>query len=78
VISLFLINHPLPQVVLTNFRPKEKVGENPPDNDDAPIRNWDYTESREARQTAGTERGFSLPLGTPKAFASSSPGQRPG
>ena len=26
------------------MRPKEKVGENPPDNDDAPIRSWDYTE----------------------------------
>ena len=48
-------NGPLPQAVLT---PKEKVGENPPDNDDAPIRNWDYTERREARQTAGNERGF--------------------
>ena len=29
------------------FRPKEKVGENPPDNDDAdPIRKRDYTERR--------------------------------
>jgi len=59
-----MINHPLPQVVLTSdFRPKEKVGENPPDNDDAPIRKRDYTERREARQTAGNERGLSpLPL----------------
>jgi hypothetical protein len=49
-----MINHPLPQVVLTNdFRPKEKVGENPPDNDDAPIRSCEYTERTEERQTAG-------------------------
>ena len=46
------ITHRLKSVPL--FRPKEKVGENPPDNDDAdPIRKRDYTERREGRQTAG-------------------------
>lgn len=41
------------------------MGENPPDNDDAPIRSWDYTERREARQTAGNADLKNVELASP-------------